>query len=48
MGSSSASGENRAKDAIVKALDSPLLNDNHIKGAKNVCGIYVLYNGSLF
>ena len=27
---------NRAKNAIVKALDSPLLNDNKITGAKNV------------
>ncbi|UGU14884.1 cell division protein FtsZ [Sinomicrobium kalidii] len=36
MGSSSASGGNRAQDAIVKALDSPLLNDNKITGAKNV------------
>lgn len=36
MGSSIASGDNRAKEAIVSALDSPLLNDNKIKGAKNV------------
>jgi len=36
MGSSVASGENRAKEAIVSALDSPLLNDNKIIGAKNV------------
>ncbi len=36
MGSSVAEGENRAKDAIVSALDSPLLNDNKITGAKNV------------
>ncbi|WP_347050606.1 cell division protein FtsZ [Flavobacterium olei] len=36
MGSSVAAGENRAKDAIVSALDSPLLNDNKITGAKNV------------
>lgn len=36
MGSATASGENRAKDAIVDALDSPLLNDNKITGAKNV------------
>lgn len=36
MGSSSASGANRAQEAISKALDSPLLNDNKIKGAKNV------------
>lgn len=36
MGSATASGENRAKEAIVEALDSPLLNDNKITGAKNV------------
>ena len=36
MGSSSATGANRAQEAISKALDSPLLNDNKIKGAKNV------------
>ncbi|MFC5047086.1 cell division protein FtsZ [Aquimarina hainanensis] len=36
MGSANASGANRANDAIVKALDSPLLNDNKITGAKNV------------
>lgn len=36
MGSAKAEGENRAKDAIVSALDSPLLNDNKITGAKNV------------
>ncbi len=36
MGSATASGENRAKDAITKALDSPLLDDNRITGAKNV------------
>ena len=36
MGSASASGTNRASEAIAKALDSPLLNDNKIKGATNV------------
>ena len=36
MGSASASGANRAQEAITKALDSPLLNDNKITGAKNV------------
>jgi cell division protein FtsZ len=36
MGSSVSSGENRAKEAIIAALDSPLLNDNKITGAKNV------------
>ncbi|MES2544932.1 MAG: cell division protein FtsZ [Bacteroidota bacterium] len=36
MGSGTATGENRAKEAIMAALDSPLLNDNKITGAKNV------------
>ncbi len=36
MGSANATGSNRAQEAINKALDSPLLNDNKIKGAKNV------------
>ena len=36
MGSASASGTNRSKIAIEKALDSPLLNDNKITGAQNV------------
>ena len=36
MGSAKASGENKAKDAITAALDSPLLNNNKITGAKNV------------
>lgn len=36
MGSSIASGPNKAQDAIMAALDSPLLNDNKISGAKNV------------
>ncbi len=36
MGSAVASGENRAKEAIIAALDSPLLDDNKITGAKNV------------
>jgi len=36
MGSALASGQNRAQDAIRNALDSPLLNDNKITGAKNV------------
>lgn len=36
MGSGSASGTNRAQDAIINALDSPLLNDNKITGCKNV------------
>ena len=36
MGSASAEGANRAQESIVKALDSPLLNDNKINGCKNV------------
>ena len=36
MGSAKEEGTSRAKNAIVKALDSPLLNDNKITGAKNV------------
>jgi cell division protein FtsZ len=36
MGSSTAEGADRAKLAISSALDSPLLNDNKITGAKNV------------
>ncbi|WP_185851791.1 cell division protein FtsZ [Blattabacterium cuenoti] len=36
MGSAISVGENRAKEAVVQALDSPLLNDNKITGAKNV------------
>ena len=36
MGAATASGNGRAQEAIMKALDSPLLNDNKITGAKNV------------
>lgn len=36
MGTGKASGENKAKEAIVSALDSPLLNNNKISGANNV------------
>lgn len=36
MGSAREEGANRAITAIEKALDSPLLNDNKITGAKNV------------
>ncbi|MGW1453828.1 cell division protein FtsZ [Salegentibacter agarivorans] len=36
MGSAQATGATRAQDAISKALDSPLLNDNKITGAQNV------------
>lgn len=34
LGSATASGENRAQRAIEDALNSPLLNDNDIRGAK--------------
>lgn len=44
MGSATASGANRANDAISKALDSPLLNDNKITGAKNV--LLLIVSGS--
>ena len=36
MGSSTATGTKRSIEAISSALDSPLLNDNRITGAKNV------------
>ncbi len=36
MGQAYASGENRAIEAVEAALDSPLLNDNNIKGAQQV------------
>jgi len=36
MGSATASGENRAIDAIEQALISPLLNSNDVKGATNI------------
>ncbi len=44
MGSSSASGSNRANEAVIKALDSPLLNDNKIEGSKNV--LLLIVSGS--
>ncbi|MCD2257668.1 cell division protein FtsZ [Psychroserpens luteolus] len=44
MGSSTASGKARAQEAIMKALDSPLLNDNKITGAKNV--LLLIVSGS--
>jgi len=44
MGAASSSGSNRAHDAISKALDSPLLNDNRITGAKNVLLLIVSGN----
>jgi len=44
MGSATASGSGRANEAIMKALDSPLLNDNKITGAKNV--LLLIVSGS--
>ncbi len=44
MGSAVASGDDRAKIAIKSALDSPLLNDNKITGAKNV--LLLIVSGS--
>ncbi len=44
MGSAVALGENRAKEGIMAALDSPLLNDNKITGAKNV--LLLIVSGS--
>lgn len=44
MGSGIAGGENRAYQAIEMAINSPLLNDNNIKGAKNI----LLYFASSF
>ncbi len=44
MGSAVSSGSNRAQEAIMKALDSPLLNDNKITGAKNVLLLIVSGN----
>ncbi|MUH36007.1 cell division protein FtsZ [Zobellia amurskyensis] len=44
MGSAQATGSARANEAITKALDSPLLNDNKISGAKNV--LLLIVSGS--
>ncbi len=44
MGSATAIGANRSEEAISKALDSPLLNDNKITGAKNV--LLLIVSGS--
>ena len=44
MGSATSSGSNRAHEAITKSLDSPLLNDNKITGAKNV--LLLIVSGS--
>ncbi|GAB5556941.1 MAG: cell division protein FtsZ [Schleiferiaceae bacterium] len=44
MGSGKATGDDRAVKAIHDALDSPLLNDNQIVGAKNV--LLLIVSGS--
>lgn len=44
MGSATSSGTHRAQEAVSKALDSPLLNDNKIIGAKNV--LLLIVSGS--
>ncbi len=44
MGSAKAAGSNRSKEVIMDALDSPLLNDNKITGAKNV--LLLILSGS--
>lgn len=43
MGFGTANGETRAKDAVTMAMDSPLLNDNSIEGAKNML-LYLGYS----
>lgn len=40
MGCGEARGENRAVEALNQAVDSPLLNDNSIKGARNMLLYY--------
>lgn len=42
MGSATAEGENRSLKAIESALNSPLLNDNDIRGAKHIL-LYMTY-----
>lgn len=36
MGVGRANGENRAEEAVMAAMDSPLLNDNSIEGAQSI------------
>lgn len=45
MGSATAEGENRAIAAIEGALNSPLLNDNDIRGAKHIL-LYMTFGDS--
>lgn len=44
MSTGISEGENRAEEAVKKALDSPLLNDNKITGAKDV--LLLILSGS--
>ncbi|MDY3529925.1 cell division protein FtsZ [Riemerella anatipestifer] len=44
MSTGSATGEKRAEEAVKKALDSPLLNDNKITGAQDV--LLLIQSGS--
>ncbi|MEG2665843.1 MAG: cell division protein FtsZ, partial [Bacteroidales bacterium] len=46
MGFGSAAGEGRAKEAAMKAMDSPLLNDNSIEGAQNML-LYIAYSNDM-
>lgn len=45
MGSAKANGPERAIQAVQAALDSPLLNDNHIQGARHVLLLIVSNTG---
>jgi cell division protein FtsZ len=44
MGTGEANGENRAAEALKKAVHSPLLNNNHIQGAEKV--LLLIMSGS--
>jgi cell division protein FtsZ len=45
MGSAKATGSTRALSSVRSALDSPLLNDNHIEGARSVLLLIVSGSG---
>lgn len=47
MGTGKASGEDKAKEAVKSALDSPLLNNNKISGATNVLLLIVSGNDEI-
>lgn len=51
LGSATAKGENRAYDAVEQAINSPLLNDNQITGAKwvllNINSAHGIYEHTL-